>query len=190
MRRPLWTVAILFVTIGARNAHADLITDYAINFTRTSGSDPAPTGTIVYDETSPAISAIIEWDGLTFRFPDLTAAGYGFLPGSSRPTICPGGVQAQIVFQFLNGCAGITPDWIGFVTQSGAGLSFFIAATDSTGEVILYSTSDFKPSVILPPPTEDFGILSIVPSSEPSIATPEPATSVLMLTSIVLAWAL
>ena len=100
MRKSLWIMlAILFVAIGAPNAHADS-TDYTLSFilAMNGGSPNAFSGgTVVLDNTTDTYTTfLVDWNGLSWDFSGNTSAnipttgswGGCALPGS---TICGGG---------------------------------------------------------------------------------------------------
>jgi len=185
MRNSLWIILTLLVAIGAPSAHADTCplgntcTDYTITFTETTGSDPLPTGTVVFDSTTSSISSSIVWDGLSFAFEDsdLTASLLS-PPILPLPASCLGATPAQEVLNTLEGCTGLPAAWNG-LAPSNSGIAIF-------GLEILYPPSDTSFSDgesvlnLTDNSTQDAGILTI----SPTVATPEPGAGLLMLIGI------
>jgi hypothetical protein len=107
MLKTLWiTLTVLFVAIGAPNAHADSYTDGTINFTVTAGNvAAAPTGSFVYDNTTNEFTDLtVHWTVLGFEiiFP-LTGCANGTGYGASV-IVCTRTSDGQTSYQALTSC--------------------------------------------------------------------------------------
>jgi len=200
VRRSWWIIlAVLFVAIGTRNARADDI--FPIDFTQTSGTDVAPTGSVDYvPSTTPDngdINVTINWLGNTFvfSFGDLLA---GINVG---PTACEatGNSGATDVYNFLTGCAGSSISWIATEGTGCPPISDLEgcnpSAPNSEPTFTIY-TSEFGYSTVPEFAILEYPVGYVGSSTDPTdsgtfsvstqvAATPEPEAGSLMLFGIV-----
>jgi hypothetical protein len=167
----LWIIlTVLFLAVGAPSAHADSVTDYTINFTQTSGPNPAPTGTFVYDATTQTVSANVVWNGIDFAYSDATLI---FGIQAPIPAGCTSAAPGQEVFLLFTGCAGGLT-WQAYTVDTPV-FGEFSWAVLGTGynETLQGSTA---PAVfsLFPGDTGTFSL-------SPAVATPEPSSVALML---------
>lgn len=193
MRKSLWIIfTVLFLAIGATNAHADTYIDYTINFMGPPGTVLPTEGTIVYDLTpgvlDPFSQFTVRWDG---EFFDYTPAAnqFNYLYGTHDPAYfdtssgsCAGVTGYQPLIVIMVKCTGIwaaqadvANDTWGFSIEYHGRFPYFVDNECCTLP---------EPEVSTRPGFENGGgglPFSITPSPT---AVPEPGTGIPLLIGI------
>lgn len=166
MRKSLWIIALVLAGIVAPIAHADVLTNYMLSFTSTTGTLPTSPVTITFDNTTNQFTLFtVTWDGLAFDFAsELNAAANQNIDGVAA---CAGSTKAAsfLLSATVPACLADFPlGWFGTV---GGGTGSMDLETSATSDVISISTSNSA--------TSAFGTFSV---------TPEPASIILLGTGL------